>query len=118
MPAPRPGSEISAELGGRLLLRFLRSDQTALFLNGSPGAHYVTPTPYTPEQAVFWLTLPDPLVPRTHLLFLDPARIPLVIGPMWVAWNRGIQYILPNGFSEEAIVVPGAPTGRWAIPVT
>jgi hypothetical protein len=109
---------VAQELAGRLLMRFLKPDQTGAFINGSTRQHYVTPTPYTPEEAVIWLNLPESPVPRTHLLFLDPTEIPLVIGPMWVAWSRSIQYILPDGFPEAAIVVPGAPGGRWETRVT
>ena len=96
MPPARPGTDIAAELAGRLLMRFLTTAQVGTLTNGSTRQTYVTPTPYTSEEAVFWLNLPDPLLPRTHVLFLDPATIPLIIGPMWVAWNRGIQYILPD----------------------
>jgi hypothetical protein len=118
MPAARPGTEIATELAGRKLMRLLTRRQVGAFTGGSTRETYVTPTPYDPREAVRWLLLPEPRVPRTHLLFLDPAQIPLVIGPMWVAWGRGIQYILPAGFPETAIIVPGAPRGRWEVEVT
>jgi hypothetical protein len=79
---------------------------------------YVTPTPYSPEDAVIWLLLPAPDVPRTYAYFLDPACIDFIVGPVRAAPAAGIQYILPAGFTAEAIVVPGAPSGRWAVQVT
>ena len=118
LPSGRPGQEVADELAGRLLVRYLRTEQVPLFIGGSDRETYVTPTPYTPTEAVTWLNLPDPLDPRTHLLFLNPAKIRLIIGPLWVSRARGIQYILPHGFPQDAIVVPGAPGAAWATTVT
>jgi hypothetical protein len=117
-PPVRPGAEIARELGGRKLLRYLRSDQLGAFRDGSTDITYVTPTPYTPEETARWLVLPSAHVPRTHVLILDPDRIPYVQGPLWVAAGRGIQYILPAGFPPEAILVPGAPGQQWEVEVT
>lgn len=114
----RSGTEIAAELGGRCLLRYLVSSQIGLFAGGSDKACYTTPTAYSPEEAVRYLVLPRPETPRNHVLLLDPARVPLIMGPMWAAAGRGIQYVLPDGFPPEAIVVPGAVGVQWEVEVS
>lgn len=81
----RPGTDIAEELAGRKLLRYLTPEQVGLFLDGTDRSTYVTPTPYAPEETISWLFLTSPRVPRTHVLLLDPAKIPLIQGPMWVA---------------------------------
>jgi hypothetical protein len=113
----RPGADVARELGGRPLLRYLTPAQQGRFLDGATERTYVTPTAYSPEEAIPYLLLPVPTVPRTLALILDPARITWVIGPMWAADGRGIQYILPEGFPRDAIIVPGAPGMRWEVSV-
>jgi hypothetical protein len=88
-----------------------------MFQNGTDLPTYVTPTPYAPEETISWLFLPSARVPRTHVLLLDPAKIPLIQGPMWVAAGAGIQYVLPQGFPAQAIIVPGARGARWELEV-
>lgn len=118
MPEPRAGTLVAGELCGGLLVRYLRTKQVGLYRDGASEVTYVTPTAYTATEAIEWLYLPDPLVPRTHALLLNPERVPWIQGPMWVAGRGGIQYVLPQGFPREAIVVPGAPTGRWELPIS
>ena len=113
----RAGTSVAEELGGRKLLRYLTAVQFGQFRNGSDAEAYVTPTPYTSDEAGTWLVLPIPWIRREHVLVLDPARIPRIQGPMLVAGARGVQYILPEGFPAEAIVVPGAPGVHWEIEV-
>jgi hypothetical protein len=120
--APRPtpdaslprksGKQVSAELGGRYLLRYLLPWQVGLYLRGSGGCHYVTPTPYTPEETISWLFLPKLPFPRPYAMLLDPSQISEILGPRWVRLGGGIEYILPNGFTEDALVKP------WEIQVT
>jgi hypothetical protein len=117
MPLARPGTDVADELCGRKLMRFITRGQVGAFVGGTSKETFVTPTPFDPREAVRWLLLPEPLKPRTHVLFLDPAQIPLIIGPLWVAPGRGIQYILPSGFPAAAIIVPGAPGGHWEVEV-
>lgn len=112
----RSGRDVALELHGRLFVRYLVPAQAGRFRNGSTDECYVTPTPYTPEEAVSWLLLPAARVPRDLALLLNPEDIPEVIGPVWVARGRGIQYILPGGFPESAILVPGT-TGHWEVTV-
>ncbi|MGD9712701.1 MAG: hypothetical protein AB7V46_11605 [Thermomicrobiales bacterium] len=115
---PRQGTLIAEELAGRKLLRYLTPDQVGLFLAGTNRLTYVTPTPYAPEEMISWLFLPSPRIARTHVLLLDPAKIPLIQGPMWVAAGSGIQYVLPHGFPADAIIVPGAGAeARWELEV-
>jgi hypothetical protein len=114
-PPTRSGIEIAAELGPRKLLRYLLPHQVGRFRLGSDAETYTTPTPYAPEETAAWLMLPVANAPRPYALVLEPTLIPEVQGPLLVAGGRGIQYILPRGFPEEAIIVPGAPGVRWEI---
>jgi hypothetical protein len=116
-PPTRTGTEAAAELGPRKLLRYLLPHQVGGFRTGSDLETYATPTPYTPEETLAWLVLPAASAPRPYALILDPALIPTIQGPLLVAGGRGIQYILPDGFPEEAIVVPGAPGVHWEVVV-
>lgn len=113
IPAPlrRPGAEIAAELGGRKLLRFLTRRQVHrhLFVKGTTTETFVTPTANAPQDVAAWLLLPSPEQRRSHVLILEPQAIPWIQGPLWVGWGKGIQCILPDGFPQSAIIVPGAP---------
>ena len=109
MPA-RTGADVSAELGGRYLLRYLMRRQYGQFTTGSPNVNFATPTPYSPTETVSWLALPSPMR-RDFVLFLDPNSIPEVRGPRRVLLGGGIEYILPRGFPASALVV------NWPVPV-
>ncbi len=109
MPS-RTGAAVSAELGGRYLLRFLMRRQYRQFSTGSPNVNFTTPTPYSPTEAISWLALPNP-APRDFVLFLDPNSIPEVRGPRRVLLGGGVEYILPNGFPVSALIV------SWPVPV-
>jgi len=103
----RSGSLVAAELGNRLLLRFLPPSQLGSYTSGSCGRkHWVTPTPYTPQDAAVWLALPDALNLRTFVMLLDPSKIPDIQGPRWVRYGHGIEYLLPNGFPGAALIYP------------
>lgn len=119
LPAARSGSDVARELQGRLLLKYVTVKQVRRgeFRHGSSREAYATLTPYATEDVVSWLQLPDATEPRRHILLLDVTQISRIIGPYRVTSGRGIQYLLPDGFPEEAIVVPGAPGGHWAIEV-
>jgi hypothetical protein len=105
----RPAADVVAELGGRLFLRYLTGPQVTEFMNGSTDRdHWVTPTPISPEHVVDWLSLFAPQVPREHALLLDPSRLTGIRGPAWIRLGQGLEYYLPFGFPQEAIVDVGA----------
>jgi len=108
----RLGREIALELGGRYLLRYMLSHQVGQYALGSQDRHFVTPTAYSPEDAVSWLYLPKPSEKRPFVMLLNPAKIPYVRGPRWVRLGNGIEYILPRGFPREAVVA------GWELEVT
>ncbi len=111
----KSGADLFQELGGRLLIRYLATQQVGLFSKGDSGKHYTCPTVYPAHELNRWLLLPSPQRKRAYVLLLDPRRIPTIRGPQWVAGPGGIQYILPDGFPQSAIVVPGAPQGSWEL---
>ena len=100
----KQGREVSIELGGRYLLRYVLPDQVGLYTNGSNKRHFTTPTPYAPEEANHYLCLPSPKALRLFVILLNPYEISAVQGPRWVRLGRGIEYLLPNGFPRSAIV--------------
>jgi len=111
----KTGLQVFDELGGRYLIRYLTDLQYGRFTGGDTGRHYTTPTPYPMNELNRWLALRDPREKRPWLLLLDPRKVLEIRGPQWVAGPGGIQYILPNGFPEDAIVVPGAPRAHWEL---
>ena len=113
----KSGQKVSKEIGRRYLLRYLLPHQIGRFTNGSSSQHFVTLTPYSPEETIHYLALPAPAQPRTYVLLLDPEKIDCILGPQWIRGAPGIQYILPDGFPPEAIVVPGTPGAAWEIQV-
>jgi hypothetical protein len=101
----KAGVDVYRELGGRFLLRYLRVSQVDRFALGSAtDRHFVTPTPYGPEDAVRFLYLPAPVDPPTFVLVIDPSKVDRILGPRWVRMGDGIEYILPEGFTREALV--------------
>jgi hypothetical protein len=108
----KSGREVFEELGGRFLLRYLLPSQTRVFLEDVARKHWVTPTPYSPEETISRLALPAPTQPREYVLILDPREIEEVRGPRHVLFGSGIEYILPRGFRKEALVLP------WPLEVT
>ena len=111
----RSGSEVASELGGRFLLRYLRANQVdsieaGLFDWSRP--QFTTPTPIPPREATALLRMPRSRNPATHALVIDPARVPHIQGPRYVALGRmTIEYMLPDGIPQEALVL------RWPIQV-
>ena len=103
----RSGPAVAAELGNRFLLRYLAPSQLGSFTSGSMGRrHWVTPTPYTPQDASTWLALPNAVNLRTSVMLLDPSKIPDIQGPRWVRFGHGIEYLLPKGFPPAALIYP------------
>lgn len=73
----KTGQAVAEELGGRYLIRYLLPDQVGRYTDGSRDKHWVTPTPYSHEEAIRWLYLPKPTVPRPFAIMLDPNKIEL-----------------------------------------
>jgi len=105
----KSGAEVFEELGGRFLLRFLLPGQVSTEEKLSqipPRKQWVTPTPYSPKETIAMLALPAPDYPREYVFVLDPRKIANVLGPRRVRLGIGIEYILPDGFPKEALVLP------------
>jgi hypothetical protein len=100
----KAGREVADELGGRYLMRYLLPHQVGLFTKGHNGRHFVTPTPIGSSDLNSYLTLPAPRRRRPYLLALKPSEINSVLGPRWVSGGRGIEYVLPAGFPQSALV--------------
>lgn len=104
----RSGKDVALELGGRYLLRYLVDAQLTEFLHGSEDRdHWVTPTPISPDNAVAWLALFAPMLVRQHALVLNPEEIDVIRGPAWIRAGQGIEYYLPSGFPQSAVVDVG-----------
>lgn len=101
------GLEVASVTGYRHLLRYLRPHQLGQFLDGSPREHFVSPTPYAVEDSVRFLMLPDHLHPPRHVLVLETAAIARIRGPRMVRLGLGVEFVLPDGFTAEALVPPG-----------
>jgi hypothetical protein len=103
----RSGADVARELSGRMLLRYLLDEQVDLFKDGSIGhKHWVTPTPYAPPETIKWLCLPRPNLPRQYVMLIDPAKVNAIKGPRWIRGGLGIEYFLPDGFPQQALMSP------------
>ena len=98
------GAELSKLLAGRRLCRYVIGEDVGRFTTGSTRPHWVTPTPYSPDEVASYLFLPNPLKPREHVLLLDPARIARALGPRQIHAGAGIEFLLPAGFPAAAVV--------------
>ena len=108
----KTGVQVAAELGGRFLLRYLLATQIGVFHGGSNKLHYVTPTAISPSNTVAVLALPAVSSARDYVMLLDPAKIVTILGPRWVRAGQGIEYLLPAGFPQSAMVLP------WEVQIT
>jgi hypothetical protein len=99
----KDGADVSRELGGRLLVRYMLRNQVGQYSGGSAAEHYVTPTPYPSSGLVSTLALPAPLQRRQFALLLDPNAIAEIKGPRWVRFGSGIEYVLVRGFPPAAV---------------
>lgn len=106
----RKGEEVASELAGRALLRYV-GDRN-VHENHHAGPTFVTPTPYGVNDLHAYLALPGPRTLRTHVVWLDPARLTAIRGPRWCDLGSGVEYILTEGYSSEAILSPG-----WAVEI-
>ena len=102
----KSGADVFRELNGRMPLRYIRREDAARYLRGDSNRQCLTPTAYCPDDAISFLNLPDPTTIRTHFLLFQTGKIPEILGPRYVAWGQGIEYILPEGFSSDALANP------------
>ena len=86
-------------------MRYLLKEALSTASEGTAKVIYVTPTPYSPTDAVELLMLPAEDRSREHAMLLDPRNIPVVLGPRWVQGGFGIEYILPRGYTQDAIAI-------------
>lgn len=104
----KTGGEVSEELGGRYLLRYLRDDQKGSFFAGESRPQFLTPSPYAPEEASIWLALFFPWIVRRYVILVDPKQVGRPIrGPRAIFGGFGVEYLMPEGFPAEAVVHPG-----------
>ena len=101
----KSGEAVFAELGGRFFVRYLLKEALPSATRGTARATYVTPTPYSPTDAVELLMLPAEDRQREHAMLLNPRNVSVVLGPRWVQGGFGIEYILPQGYTPEAIAL-------------
>ena len=117
---PFQGNTLKTQLGGRYLVRYLRGDQVGNLVNGIRTRQYVSPTPYSPGEAVKWLALPRPNCPPKFVLLLITDHLRNIRGPRYVLLGGGIEYILEDGFDKNALVsVSADPSNqpRWEISI-
>jgi hypothetical protein len=107
--------DLADQVGGRHLIKYLREGDHRRYA-GAPagsyfgGIHYVTPTPLRRRELVRVLNLPTGLPAPRYALLLDPLHLD-AWGPRRIRSGRGIEYLLLNGFSADAI------SGSWPIEV-
>jgi hypothetical protein len=113
--------DVSQQIGHRYLLHCLVDEDATRYLDGRPSACWVTPTAYSPEDAVFHLRLPRAERPRPYVLLLNPSRLTNVHGPRLCWSGTGVEYLLTSGFSRDALIdnaTTSDPRGsKWAVVV-
>ncbi|MGX1912416.1 hypothetical protein ACWIID_26660 [Streptomyces phaeochromogenes] len=108
----RSAAEVAEELGGRHLLHYVHeSRRGTLALRDRWGPCFVTPTPYSPEEASQYLYLPEPERLRYVAFLICLDGIDAVRGPARVSIGGGIEYYLPYGFTRDDVET------RWEVTV-
>jgi hypothetical protein len=117
----KSGSQVAAETGGRLLLKYLRRPEIGTYSAAGgvfTNLHYVTVTPYQLADLNTFLALPLPHEPREHVLLIDSRAIDEIWGPRWIRFGLGIEYLLPSGFRSDDIAVPSLGGGfKWELEI-
>lgn len=115
---PVQGVIAALELGNRFLIRYLTGSKLKSAPVGTTEPTFVSPTPFTPTEAAIWLALPGTEL-RNWYILLDARRLGLVSGPRYAQFGGGLEYLLPDGYPEDAVVAVGTrPATRWALRVT
>ncbi len=116
-----PAHNLVQQLGGRYLLCCIREAQLGDLLKGPNDRRWASPTPYSPDEVFTHLAPLFQAERRDFFIMLAPSRLTNVSGPRWVKDGFGIEYILNDGFTPEAIVgiPPGADRGavKWELRV-
>src|SRR5262249_44610593 len=107
-----PCDDLAAQLGGRLLVKYLRNEDRRTY----SGPSTVHPSPHrrpagTSRFRPVTARPPPPLPPRDpprYALLLDPTRLE-ALGPRRIRGGRAIEYVLPRGFPLSAVVPPHGP---------
>lgn len=102
------------QLHDRLLIKYIREDEVEKYsaMRGKshfPGCHHVTPTPIACSDLKAALALPLKKRPKYALLLL-PEKLTSVRGPRRITGGYGIEYVLEDGFTSDAIAKP-----TWAL---
>lgn len=106
----RSGVDVARELANRPLLRYV--DYELVHEAGRTAPTFVCPTPYASTDQVEYLALPRPDLTREFVILIDAAKVTKVIGPRWCDLGSGIEYVLPDGYPEQAMMAPG-----WAVKI-
>jgi hypothetical protein len=98
------------QLGHRLLIKYVRADEGDKYnkltgISYFTGKHYLTPTPIACRDLMMVLALPPSKRPKWALL-LRPDQLTDVRGPRRIRRGFGIEYVLENGFSSDAMDDP------------
>lgn len=105
----RSGFDVAMnDLKGRAFMRYVPSDLAHEDRDGTPT--FVSPTPYAPSDLIAYLALPAPHLRRDFVILIDPELVEQVQGPRWCELGSGIEYVLPNGYQQRAVLKPG-----WAV---
>lgn len=102
----KTGVRVAEELGGRYLIRYSTTDKNDEYKDARAGRFYTTPTPYSSKDTIDWLCLPHAGFARTYFSLFDPSKIHVILGPRWIRLGDGIEYVLSEGFEEDALVTP------------
>jgi len=104
----RTGADVAAELAGRKLLRLTTNQHEG------PRAGmktWLTPTAICPECAGQMLHLPNELAQREWAILIEPSLVEELQGPRRPIMGVGIEYYLPKGYGEDAMVHYGVHLG-------
>lgn len=113
-----PGVIAAIEIGDRYVIRYLTAWSIRTAPLGSSDPTFVSPTPFTPTEAAIWFSLPG-AEPRSWYVLLDLRLIDWVQGPRYEQFGGGLEYLLPNGYPEAAVVaIASRPGTRWALRIT
>jgi hypothetical protein len=108
-----PECDPQADLGRRHLIKYVRSHEHEKYaimsgVNKFAGPQWVTPTPLAPCDLMDCLALPPGEPPGWYLL-LRTDMLASVRGPRRIRRGNGVEYLLPDGFTSDAIVEPKWP---------